>query len=370
MRFTSKCIAVCVFVGVFMFLTSGEAKNVKGKNKDFIGKGDENSATGGFTVVPGGSNNTASALFAVVSGGDNNTASGEAATVPGGENNHAAGEFSLAAGQNAKANHDGSFVWADATPGDFASTVANQFRVRASGGVDLQTAGAGLLLDGGSIKPLVAGEGITIIPSGGSLVIVASGSGTGFTNVVLTTRTVSAGTGLLGGGSLASNIAFSINPAIVVTAGAPISVLANNLGFVRNTDLGVTLNGVFSGNFVGSGVGLSNVVPASRLVTAGTGLSGGGSLSGNIALAIDPSIVVTAGAPVTALANNAGYISNSQSGVVLSGTFSGNVGGLTNVVPTSAPSPPAPDCWAGARSPATSRCRWTPRPRSPMGGRA
>jgi trimeric autotransporter adhesin len=55
--------------------------------------------------------------------------------VPGGDSNSAAGQYSFAAGKRAKANHDGAFVWGDSTLADVASTAANQFIVRASGGV-------------------------------------------------------------------------------------------------------------------------------------------------------------------------------------------------------------------------------------------
>ena len=63
------------------------------------------------------------------------TADGRAATVPGGELNRAAGNYSFAAGRRAKANHLGTFVWADSSvDADFASSAANEFNVRASGG--------------------------------------------------------------------------------------------------------------------------------------------------------------------------------------------------------------------------------------------
>jgi hypothetical protein len=55
--------------------------------------------------------------------------------VPGGADNRALGEFSFAAGGNATASHDGSFVWADSTGGELADTAANEFVARASGGV-------------------------------------------------------------------------------------------------------------------------------------------------------------------------------------------------------------------------------------------
>jgi len=58
--------------------------------------------------------------------------------VGGGRNNTAAGQYSFAAGQRAKANHSGSFVWADNTVADFASSNPNQFCVRAYGGMMLE----------------------------------------------------------------------------------------------------------------------------------------------------------------------------------------------------------------------------------------
>jgi trimeric autotransporter adhesin len=47
--------------------------------------------------------------------------------------------FSLAAGHWATANHRGSFVWGDSQDQTFASTSSNQFLVRASGGVGINT---------------------------------------------------------------------------------------------------------------------------------------------------------------------------------------------------------------------------------------
>lgn len=60
------------------------------------------------------------------------------ATVPGGYEN-AATNFAFAAGRRAKANHTGAFVWGDSTDTDFASTAANQFLIRAQGGVGVNT---------------------------------------------------------------------------------------------------------------------------------------------------------------------------------------------------------------------------------------
>ena len=87
----------------------------------------------------GGWANSAGGFFAAVAGGRDNSASGQYAIVPGGQNTTAAGNYSFAAGHRAKANHLGSFVWADATDANIASAADNQFRARTSGGVYFYT---------------------------------------------------------------------------------------------------------------------------------------------------------------------------------------------------------------------------------------
>jgi hypothetical protein len=74
-----------------------------------------------------------------VAGGSQNTADGRYSTVAGGSQNSATGSHSFAAGYRAQAQHSGSFVWADSTEADFASTTGREFAVRAGGGVRLQT---------------------------------------------------------------------------------------------------------------------------------------------------------------------------------------------------------------------------------------
>jgi hypothetical protein len=91
-----------------------------------------------FGTVSGGAQNTilSDATSATIGGGIGNTiqAGASVATIPGGLDNSAT-SFAFAAGRRAKANHQGSFVWADSTDADFASTLDNQFNIRASGGM-------------------------------------------------------------------------------------------------------------------------------------------------------------------------------------------------------------------------------------------
>ena len=148
---------------------AGGSSNTASEDRSFVGGGQDNTASGLRSFVGGGSDNIASAENSIVSGGVGNTASapgsfsgggdGNAATgtasaaiggvgneatgfvsfVAGGANNNADGFSSFAAGRRAKAEQDGTFVWADNTDATFASTGINQFLIRAGGGVGIGT---------------------------------------------------------------------------------------------------------------------------------------------------------------------------------------------------------------------------------------
>ena len=121
-----------------------------------------NQALDSFAVIGGGGSNVASRGSATVAGGIYNTASGQGAVVGGGVANCAGGDFSWAGGRSAKvrpgngsgapgvacqgiaatpSGDSGTFVWADvSTPAPFTSTGPNQFLIRATGGVGVNTA--------------------------------------------------------------------------------------------------------------------------------------------------------------------------------------------------------------------------------------
>jgi len=150
-----------------------------------VGGGIENQASRGSATVGGGVQNTASGGDATVGGGYHNTASGSYATVPGGSLNTAAGDFSFAAGRRAKANHQGAFVWADSTDADFASTTADQFLVRASGGVSLNVTSGGLRLEPNATCPnVIGGYSDNSVTSGVYGATISGGGGSGQTNRV------------------------------------------------------------------------------------------------------------------------------------------------------------------------------------------
>jgi len=99
-----------------------------------VGGGVQNIASGYGSCVGGGGHNIAEATQATVCGGEYNQASGQRSTVAGGSFNVAYGDYSFAAGQNALANHNGAFVWADSTDESASSTRDNEFTIRANGG--------------------------------------------------------------------------------------------------------------------------------------------------------------------------------------------------------------------------------------------
>jgi hypothetical protein len=120
-------------------VVAGGAVNLASALAASVAGGESNQATNSFAAVGGGRYNTAGGSHSTVSGGGSNVATNDYATVVGGQRNLAGGSHSLAAGYRAQALHPGSFVWADNTDADFASTGDNQFLIRAAGGVGIGT---------------------------------------------------------------------------------------------------------------------------------------------------------------------------------------------------------------------------------------
>ncbi len=119
-------------VGTNVATVGGGEKNTNNGYASTIGGGQKNTALDELSTVGGGFQNSASGTSSTVSGGQGNTASGSFSTVAGGLGNTASGDSSFAAGRRAAANHDGCFVWADATDAAFQSADSNQFLVRAN----------------------------------------------------------------------------------------------------------------------------------------------------------------------------------------------------------------------------------------------
>jgi len=117
-----------------------------------IGGGLSNRASGRRSTIGGGDQNGASGVGSTIAGGQVNLASGSISTVSGGERNCAGGDGSWAGGSRATVRpgnetgdglctansgdadgDEGTFLWSGSPFGDFVSTGANQFGVRAAG---------------------------------------------------------------------------------------------------------------------------------------------------------------------------------------------------------------------------------------------
>ena len=162
------------------FIGGGSNNKVgSGASYSFIGGGRNNQASANDSLVAGGVGNSASGFASTVGGGSNNAASGFGATVPGGVGNTASGAYSLAAGQQAQATNQGSFVWADSQNSAFASNTNDQFSARAKGGIRFITGGAGMKVDGLSITGSATATqmGLALIPGGSFVMGNSSGDG-------------------------------------------------------------------------------------------------------------------------------------------------------------------------------------------------
>ncbi|MGQ9599448.1 MAG: hypothetical protein ACUVWZ_08515 [Anaerolineae bacterium] len=164
----------------FVGTVGGGTGNIASGDHATVAGGWQNQATGDIATVGGGLMNVAgTGKGTTVGGGERNVASGQYATVAGGQYNTAAGIASFAAGYRAKANHDGSFVWADYTAADFASTTSNQFRVRAKAGSEFMADNASYGL---RVQNSASGDGIRSYATTSSAFwasVYASNSGSG-----------------------------------------------------------------------------------------------------------------------------------------------------------------------------------------------
>lgn len=113
----------------------GENTILAGSYQSVIVGGSNNKMGGQWSFIGGGQSNTATNFYSTITGGLGNYASGSLSTVCGGYFNYAGGANSFAAGSGAQAVNDGSFVWSDNSGPGFSSTAANQFAVRAAGGI-------------------------------------------------------------------------------------------------------------------------------------------------------------------------------------------------------------------------------------------
>lgn len=142
---------------------AGGTENQANGGWSTIGGGAYNKASGQMSTIGGGGAsyygeygaNVASGFATTIGGGTDNNASTNYGTIPGGYHNTASGMYSFAAGANAAARHDGTFVWADASAPyqPFGSSGSNQFLIRATGGTGIGVTNPAYIADiGGRIR--------------------------------------------------------------------------------------------------------------------------------------------------------------------------------------------------------------------------
>jgi len=285
---------------VFSGFVGGGADNQAGD--DPLGRGSyatvtgglSNTASGGNSSVGGGFVNQATGFSSTISGGYANTASGDYSTVPGGDNNIASGIASFAAGWQAEAVTNGTFVWGDYNLGHtFTSTAPNQFLIHASGGVGIGTNAPSQAVDvvgnvkadglcigadcrtawpsggggGGTITGVSATNGLT---GGGTSGAVSLGiASAGVTNAMLqnSSITLNAGTGLSGGGAVALGGSSAVSVDFTTTQKRLSSSCA-----AGNAIRAVDSNGILTCEPIPAGLGGSGSVAFIPKFTAGTSL--------------------------------------------------------------------------------------------------
>lgn len=119
----------------------GPVSNVVKADFGTIGGGALNTISGVGATITGGAANNANAEYSVVGGGQANLSSGNWSVVPGGSQNVASGTSSFAAGHQATAVHDRTFVWAGGATATYPSISANTFNAYAASGASFDYGG-------------------------------------------------------------------------------------------------------------------------------------------------------------------------------------------------------------------------------------
>lgn len=248
--------------GYYSTIAGGNSSHIEPNvNASTIGGGFQSriQSDANYATVAGGFYNTiqTNASYATVAGGFRNTNLANAfyATIPGGALNAATNQ-AFAAGTRAKAVHTGAFVWADAQNADFISTGTNQFLIRASGGIGINTNNP----NGAALN--IAGTVVASSFQSASF----SGNGGGLTNVDAPTLGGLASSNFwqLGGNTVAAG------QSLGSANNQPLELIAGNQRAMRMEYGGVDSPNVIGGsslNLVSNGVTSATIAGGGRTYT-------------------------------------------------------------------------------------------------------
>ena len=258
--------------------------------------------------------------YAFLGGGYQNTNSGAYSVVPGGLMNYAGGKYSFAAGQQAKANFQGDFVWADSQPTNFSSSANDQFLIRAQGGVGINKTNPAAALD-------VAGtiNGTFFTGNGGGLTNLPAANLTGtFPQSALPATVVTNDESAVTLGSLYVGGSLTLSlPATIDVGGFPALYVDNN----NNESFGLIYSGVQSIGSDNTGIGsgaLSENSAGSGNTAVGVNALGqlgiqSGAYSNNIAIGYNAGSILYSGNNNIYL-GNPGPANNSENRIIRIGT--------------------------------------------------
>ena len=214
-------------------------------------------------VIVGGGDNANSGPYGFLGGGGSNNigSAGRFGTIPGGFNNTVAGSVSFAAGKQAKAVNNNTFVWSDGNNDtDFTSSAANQFLVHAGGGVGINLNHPSEALDvNGKVKATAfIGDGSGLINVGSSVTLSGEVTGLATANSVASV-----------GGQSAANVASGVFAANAASVSEPGTIVK------RDNSGSFSAGTITAANFVGNGSGLTGISGS------GWGFAGNTIVSGN-----------------------------------------------------------------------------------------